>query len=44
MKAAPSRFFGFTGFDLGGVYECEFLPDFAVTVRDQNPRIGVCAY
>jgi hypothetical protein len=43
-------FFGFivnsqlAAFDLGGIYECEFLPDFAVAVRDQNVGIGVCAY
>jgi hypothetical protein len=27
-----------------GVYESEFLPDFAVAVRDQNVGIAVCAY
>jgi len=49
-KGHPSRFFGLiinlqlAGFDLGGVYECEFLPDFAVAVGDQNVGIGVCAY
>src|SRR5258708_17336248 len=49
-KRHPSRFFGFivnfqlAGFDLGGIYECAFLPDFAVAVRDQNVGIGVCAY
>ena len=36
VKGDPSRFFGFSvnselaGFDLGGIYECEFLPDFSV--------------
>ena len=50
MKADPSRFFGFivnfqlAGFDLGGIYECEFMQDFAVAVRDHNVGIGVSAY
>jgi hypothetical protein len=50
MKAAPKpllwihRHFQLAGFDLGGIYECEFLPAFAVAVCDQNVGIGVCAY
>jgi hypothetical protein len=28
----------------GGIYECKFLPDFTVAVRDQNVGIGVYAY
>jgi hypothetical protein len=41
----PSRFFRFivnfqlAGFDLGAIYECEFLLDFAVAVGDQNVGI-----
>ena len=48
MKAgANAPFFGFVvnfqlaEFDLGGIYECEFLPDFAVAVGDQKWGIGV---
>jgi hypothetical protein len=46
----PSRLFGFIvnfqlpGFDLGCIYECEFPPDFAATVRNQNVGLGVCTY
>ena len=32
------------GLDFGGINECEFLPDFAVAICDQNVRICVCAY
>jgi hypothetical protein len=50
MKAAPKPLlsihsqFQLAGFGLGGIYKREFLPAFAVAVRDQNVGIGVCAY